>query len=157
MRDWPSIVGLFILLPVLLLGIFRASETLSAVAELGETVPRVEERVIGDLPGAEILASARRIDRLANEYSVPTAERSPFARPPLKKKSVRTDSGAIPRVVTVLADGGSIATVLQVGGAISGPILPGGSFLDWLVIDVDWELVLVSREGVIYSLPAEDR
>ncbi len=164
MRGWPSLAGLILLLPALLFGIRRSSETLSSVADMADReVPGIETVAV-DPPAVERIAAATRSDSIAAR---PTAlpRRSPFRRvasPPVKSGGDAAPPGktvpgdGIPRVEAVLADHGRIAAVLRVGSRRSGPLGRGESFEGWEVVDVGWESVLVGRKGVLYTLDTPD-
>lgn len=153
MREWPSLLGLILLVPAVLFGVVQASHTLEDLSVTGDAAGRADAGAIGDLPGVEVLASARQSDHEGAQYTLPKPGRSPFIPPVRKKRSIIKDRGAIPQIVTVLADSGRIAVVLKSEGISSGPVIAGETFREWKVIDVSWEMVLLSREGVNYSLP----
>lgn len=172
MNDRPAFFGLLLLVPAVLFGILRASDTLGRLSSLGDSRLPGEGGASGDLPGVEILAAAHQSDHDAESYRPPERGRSPFdiapapAPPSPPKRSVPVPSrGAprgsaersIPEVMAVLADQGRIAVVLEVDGVSSGPIAAGSTFREWEVVAVDWNLVLLSRRGVNYSLPVKPR
>ncbi len=158
MREWPSLLGLILLVPAVLFGVVRASETLRGISEMGDKISLFDSEGIGDLPGVEILASARRSDQEAAQYVVTKPRRIPFAAPSIRKaRPVAKERTGIPMIVTVLADGGTIAVVLKSGGIISGPLSVGETFQEWNVLDVSWEMILLSKGGINYSLPVQKR
>ena len=156
MRGWPALAGLILFLPALLFGIRRSTETLSSVAALADHSSHGVEAPAGNLPAANLIVRAARSDSTA-ALSTVVPRHSPFRRALPKKTGRRLsppppEGDAIPRVEAVLADHGKLSAVLRIGDRRSGPIGRGDSFDGWKVIGLDWESVLVGREGVIYTL-----
>ena len=157
MRDWPRIVGLVLMIPVTVYGALRASEMMSAVQEMA---PPVTEA--GGAPhvleGESIFNAARILDALAMDFD-PGAARSPFrapveGAPPQAAPRARTPRADFPQVVMVLSVDGRVKVVLEVGGERSGPIAAGSVFRGWTLLQAGWDVVLLERAGVIYTLPA---